>query len=226
MSDADSPTTPQDGSLGSRTTARALKNNPAGLATLRAVARREFVARGYHAVSIRDIAKEAGLSLSVLYHYYASKQELLYGVLNEAVDNFASILEQHSFYGDLNDPVNRFLALVESVIEYRATLQIDSLLFIREVRNLDDDFADRLAGRRDEVRALFDGVIADGREAGVFKTPYPDDARRTLIATLNAIPEWYQSSGTLTVEDLVARYSHLALAIVEYTGSLGTSPLR
>jgi AcrR family transcriptional regulator len=214
-----------EGFGGSRTTARALKNNPAGLATLRDVARREFVERGYHAVSIRDLAKEAGLSLSVLYHYYASKQELLYGVLNEAIDSFHDILARHSFDADTKeDPVKRFLVLVESMVEYRANLRIDSLLFIREIRNLEPDFLERLSSRRADVRGLFDAVIADGIAAGVFKTPYPDDARRTLIATLNAIAEWYRQPGDLTVQMLVARYSRLALALVEYDGDLATTP--
>lgn len=216
--------TKSDGYAGSRTTARAIKNNPAGLATLRDVARREFVERGYHAVSIRDIAKEAGLSLSVLYHYYASKQELLYGVLNEAIDSFHAILEGHLSTAADADPVQRLLVLVESLVEYRANLYIDSLLFIREVRNLEPEYAQRISGRRADIQALFDTVISSGVKAGVFKTPYPDDARRSIIAALNVIPDWYRQPGQLTVEMLAARYMRLALAIVEYDGDLGTSP--
>jgi AcrR family transcriptional regulator len=219
-------TTPQpEGFGGSRTTARALRNNPAGLATLRDVARHAFVERGYHAVSIRDLAREAGLSLSVLYHYYASKQELLYGVLNEAIDSFHDILGRHTAAtGATPDPVDRFLVLVESMVEYRANLRIDSLLFIREIRNLEPEFAERLSGRRADVVGLFDAVIAQGVATGVFKTPYPDDARRTLIATLNAIAEWYRQPGEITVGMLVDRYLRIALAIVEYDGDLDTKP--
>ncbi|KUH87756.1 MULTISPECIES: TetR/AcrR family transcriptional regulator [unclassified Mycobacterium] len=215
-----------DGFGGSRTTARALKNNPAGLGTLRDVARREFVERGYHAVSIRDIAREAALSFSVLYHYYASKQELLYGVLNEAIDSFHDILARHSASDERagDDPVDRFLILIESLVEYRANRRVDSLLFIREIRNLEPEYAERLSDRRAAVAGLLDEVIAQGVKTGAFKTPYPDDARRTLIAALNAIAEWYRPAGNITVDMLVSRYLRIALAIVEYDGDLDIKP--
>jgi AcrR family transcriptional regulator len=205
---------------GSRATARAVKNNPAGLATLRDVARREFVERGFHAVSIRDLAKEAGLSLSVLYHYYASKQELLYSILDEAIDSFHEILARHTPDAESADPVERFLILIESMVDYRATLQIDSLLFIREIRNLEPEYLDQLSSRQADALALFETVIQDGVRDGVFATPYPDDARRTIVAMLNAIPEWYHTPGQITVQTLVSRYTRLALLIVEYTGDL------
>ncbi len=207
------------------TAARASKNSPAGLDTLRDVARREFVAHGYHAVSIRDIAKESGSSLSVLYHYYGSKQELLYGVLNDAIDSFHATLESHAPDLAQNpDPVNRFAAVIQSLVVYRATRKLDSLLFIREFRNLEPKYAQLISRRRADVRELLDTVITDGVAAGVFKTPFPADARRTIVAMLNAIAEWYRQPGELTIEMLVARYTRLALAVVEYTGDLNTKP--
>lgn len=215
------PVPPQPGGGGSRTTARAMRNNPAGLAALRDVARREFVASGYHAVSIRDLAREAGVSLSVLYHYYASKQELLYGVLNDAIDAFHQILAQRMANVDASqDPTGSFLALVQSMVEYRAMLPEESLLFISEFRSLEPQFAERLAGRRDEVGRLFTEAIHNGVRAGVFRTPYPDDARRAIVAMLNGIANWYRTSGPLTVEQLIERYQRLALVIVEFNGDV------
>jgi AcrR family transcriptional regulator len=207
--------------FGSRTTERARRNNPAGLAAIRKVARREFVASGFHAVSIRDLARKAGVSLSVLYHYYASKQELLYGVLNDAIDAFHEIHQRRmAEIGDPADPVLRFLMLVKITVEYRATLPEESLLFIREMRSLQPPFADRLAARRDEVARLYAEAIDEGVRVGAFRTPYPDDARRAVLAMLNAIPNWYRLSGELSLDALVARYQRLALSAVEYGGDL------
>jgi AcrR family transcriptional regulator len=215
------PVMSQPGGGGSRTTARAMRNNPAGLAALRDVARREFVASGYHAVSIRDLAREAGVSLSVLYHYYASKQELLYGVLNDAIDEFHQILARGMADVDVSeDPTRSFLVLVDSTVRYRAKLPDESLLFIREFRSLEPQFAERLAGRRDEVGRLFTEAIHNGVRAGVFRTPYPDDARRAIVAMLNGIANWYRTSGQLTTEQLVERYKRLALVIVEFDGDI------
>ncbi|KUH87731.1 hypothetical protein AU186_03600 [Mycobacterium sp. GA-1999] len=170
------------------------------------------------------MATEAGLSLSVLYHYFATKQELLFDILNEAIDDFHAVLARHAWENASSDPLERFLILVASMVEYRARSPIDSILFIREVRNLDPQYAKQIGVRRSAAQDLFEQVIGDGIDSGVFKTPYPDDAHRAIIAMLNAIPEWYRPSGKLKVENLVARYSRLGLAIVEYVGDLDTLP--
>src|SRR5947209_20601374 len=40
------------------------------------VAGRSFAARGFHAVSMDEIAKQAGISKPMLYHYFRSKEGL------------------------------------------------------------------------------------------------------------------------------------------------------
>src|SRR5207302_10232136 len=45
-----------------------------------------FYQRGFHAVSVRDIATRAGISVSLLYHYFASKDALLQDLLLRSLD--------------------------------------------------------------------------------------------------------------------------------------------
>jgi AcrR family transcriptional regulator len=47
------------------------------------VALAAFAELGYHGVSIRDIAKRSGMSLSALYYHYASKYDLLVALLEK-----------------------------------------------------------------------------------------------------------------------------------------------
>ena len=61
---------------------------PAGHRALLVAASAQFAARGFHAVSIREIAAAAGVSLSALYHYYPSKQALLAALLHEGMDDY------------------------------------------------------------------------------------------------------------------------------------------
>lgn len=41
-----------------------------------------FSRQGYHAVGIRELADAVGLSTSTLYHYYRTKQEILFAVID------------------------------------------------------------------------------------------------------------------------------------------------
>ena len=47
-----------------------------------AVAR--FAARGFAAVGIRELGREVGLNSATLYHYAASKEGLLVGIMRSA----------------------------------------------------------------------------------------------------------------------------------------------
>ena len=47
--------------------------------------------KGYHRTSIRDVARETGFSLAGMYHYFSSKEDLLYQIQHRA---FASLLEE------------------------------------------------------------------------------------------------------------------------------------
>jgi AcrR family transcriptional regulator len=215
------PTTRRSTSLGGAGRRGGAPISHVGVSALREVALRRFVASGYHAVSIRDLAREAGVTLSVLYHHYGSKQELLYQLLDAAVDSFHRIHQQRTQAVDpAEDPVLRYLLLIDAIVRYRALLPNESLLFIREFRNLETQFAERLAHRRNTVATLFSDAITAGVDSGAFSTPFPDDARRSLLATLNSIPNWYRDGGDITVDVLVRRYQRLALVIVEFTGNI------
>src|ERR1700690_2551473 len=45
-----------------------------------------FVARGYHAAAMDEIAERAGVSKPVLYQHFPGKQELYLALLDESVD--------------------------------------------------------------------------------------------------------------------------------------------
>ena len=52
-----------------------------------------FAARGFHAASISDIAKSCNTSKSALYHYYASKEAILFAVMEDHTKQLAEIAE-------------------------------------------------------------------------------------------------------------------------------------
>jgi AcrR family transcriptional regulator len=177
-------------------------------------ARMEFAEKGYGAASIRDIAQRCGMSMSALYHYYPGKQDLLKAILDEGVESYFSACEQ-ALEKAGPDPAERLEVLVEAAVLFRADHPVKSGVMTEE-RSLEPE---NLAAYREQAaRATqqFQEIITAGLRAGVFTTPYPDDARRAIIAMCNAIAQWWRPEGPLTREDLVERYVALALTVVEY----------
>src|SRR5262249_4288492 len=96
-----------------------------GAALIAAAARQAFAEQGYHGVSIRDLAQRADVSLSTMYWFYPSKQDLLFALIQESVRAFAEIYAAALATAD-DDPVSRLDAYVGALIEYRARYQLES----------------------------------------------------------------------------------------------------
>ncbi len=72
--------------------------------------------RGFHQASIREIARAAGLSLAGLYHYVGAKDELLFLVLDRALDTLGGMAD--AALDTARTPQLRLRALVCSHLEY------------------------------------------------------------------------------------------------------------
>jgi AcrR family transcriptional regulator len=72
----------------------------ARLQQIRTAAANLFCRQGYHGVSLRELAKEAGCSLSVIYHYFENKESLF----KEAVfREFSRLIDQMYLTGRPNE---------------------------------------------------------------------------------------------------------------------------
>jgi AcrR family transcriptional regulator len=75
-----------------------------------------FARRGYHQASTREIAQAAGLSLAGLYHYVGTKDELLFLVLDRALDRLIAALDGARAAADSPDAELR--ALVQTHLDF------------------------------------------------------------------------------------------------------------
>ena len=56
---------------------------------------RQFSMKDFHAVNIRDISKESGISTGTIYKYFSSKVDLLFSIIDEKLRDLASLLRMH-----------------------------------------------------------------------------------------------------------------------------------
>lgn len=189
---------------------------------LLAVARREFVERGYGGASIRSIAQKTGVSLSAMYYHYASKQELLAAMLNTGMDSFEQrVLDEVE--AEDPTPTGRLLGFVASLVRFRTLEQEQSQLVQTETRNLEPRFLDAYRERQRRSSEPLRRAVADGVASGEFRTPFPEDSYRSILGMCNAIAHWYEPAGELTVDEIVRRYQALALQVV-YHRDVPTPP--
>ena len=93
-----------------------------------------FVARGYHAAAMDEIADRAGVSKPVLYQHFPGKQELYLALLDESVDRLIEAVEAAlRSTADNRQRVNAtFGAYYEYIAEHTGTFR---LVFESDLRN-------------------------------------------------------------------------------------------
>lgn len=79
-------------------------------------AARIFCDKGYEGASMRDLSRASGMSLAGLYHYFESKEELLYLIQKHA---FQTIIEKvREKLKQSSDPEERLRLFIENHLEY------------------------------------------------------------------------------------------------------------
>jgi AcrR family transcriptional regulator len=173
-----------------------------------------FGAQGFHGASMRDVAKRAGTSLSNLYNYVPSKSRLLAEVLRRANDELAARLRAAvDEAGD--DAASRLREAVRAYVRFIVEHQVAMVVSTSEVRYLTGPDRTTLVAERDATQAVFEEIVAQGVAAGTFRTPYPDDAARTVLTTLGAVAAWYRPEGRLSRGELAEQQARYALALLE-----------
>lgn len=117
-------------------------------------ARDLFARRGFHQTSIREIARATGLSLAGLYHYVGGKDELLFLVLDRALDTLIGALDRALTAA--RSPEGKLLSLVETHLEFGFRQSADLKIINRDWELLPEPRRSEIAAKRGQYlqRAL------------------------------------------------------------------------
>src|SRR5207253_9692675 len=100
-------------------------------AAVLAAAGQVFAQRGYEGATMLDVAQAAGFSKAGVYHYYASKEHLLHGLLAGSLREVVCDLEAAD-PGAAVEPAERLAALVDAYVRSFSTrLRVVTPLLLR-----------------------------------------------------------------------------------------------
>lgn len=170
--------------------------------------------KGFHGTSIRDIAERADMSVSSMYHYFGSKQDLLHEILRRGMVALTANAQAARDTAP-PDPVARFDAMVRAHVVLHTQIPRESLLTNRDFFSLSPDRRQDIINKRDEYEALFTSELQAGLRDGSCRFPHPAEAVRAVIAMCSAVGTWYRPGGELSPDQIADRYSRLALSMIE-----------
>lgn len=83
-------------------------------AKIREAAIELFMRKGYHATSIDDVSKQAGVSKGLLYNYYKGKEELLGAMVEARIGELIQVMEKAEAMGT---PAEQLKHIVEGAVD-------------------------------------------------------------------------------------------------------------
>jgi len=175
------------------------------------VASELFHANGYAATSVRDIARALDIQGASLYAHVASKEDLLWSIVDRAATAFEQAAERALEETTSDDPVERLAAIVEAHVEVVTADPERASVFVTEWRHLSPERRSAIGARRDEYESRLRSVIADGMAIGAFAAVDPALAATFLLTALNGIATWYRPDGRLSADRIADHYVDLTV---------------
>jgi AcrR family transcriptional regulator len=166
-----------------------------------------FAKNGYDRTSMAEVAAACGVSKALLYHYYVSKESLLFDILH---DHLQGLLDAIGAIDSRPAPRARLRALVGALLDAYRDADDQHKIQINELGKLP---LERQKALKDMERSLV-GVFADaiaainpviGRDKGLLKP-----ITMSLFGMLNWHYMWFRERGGMTRED----YADLATTLL------------
>ncbi len=175
------------------------------LDALLAAAAKTFAERGYHATSMRDLARTSGFSLAGMYHYVESKQALLFQIQDRC---FTLVLEgAHAAVATATEPEARLRAFIRHHVTFFAAHMDEMKVLAHEEAELTGTMRAQIRRRKKEYVGLLAQLLGDvpGAQAD------PHIAAYALFGMMNWIYTWYHPAGPTSPATLAEELASLFL---------------
>jgi AcrR family transcriptional regulator/transcriptional regulator with XRE-family HTH domain len=185
---------------------------PLGFDPVLSAALKEFVAIGYHGATVRGIAARSGLSVSGIYHYYISKQQMLVSILDHTMTDLLARATAARAEG--RDAVERFSLLIEHLTLFHTHRRELGFVGASEMRSFDTENRQRIANLRITQQHMVDHEVEEAARLGRFRTDHPHEAARAVVTMCTALPTWWRPDGAYGPEQMAEQYVGFALDLM------------
>ena len=181
-----------------------------------------FYHKGYFATSVSEIAGQCGIQKASIYYHYPSKEAILFHIQKITMEELTGYL-RGSLDG-LGDVEARMRAAVHSHVRFHLNRQRETFIANSELRGLTPEHYREIVGQRDEYEQIFQNIIEEGCESGVFAPVDVKIISYAILTLCNAGAIWFKPEGRMPVDAIAEIYETFVLQGLK-AGRLGPPPM-
>jgi len=163
-----------------------------------------FARHGFANTSVQQIVEAAGVTKGAMYHYFRSKDDLLFGIYEHLLtlqgEHLRAILAGGHTTGGLStaplSTAETLRAACIDVIETSIEFLDEGTVFFRSANMLSPQRQLDVKHRRRVYNDQFAALVEAGQDEGLYRTDIP---RAILVANffsdLHYLPQWYSPDG-------------------------------
>jgi AcrR family transcriptional regulator len=166
-----------------------------------------FAREGFPAAKMQDVAQACGATKSMLYHYFPTKDDLLFAMLDEHLQRLIGGLEEA--VASKASARDRLHLMVEAYTQKSAQSRRRHMVAMNDVKFLPKAKQTPLINLQRQLAELVAQLLRElnpGLPDAVYK-PYT----MMLLGMLNWADFWYKPSGTVKPQELCDRMARLFL---------------
>ena len=160
----------------------------------------QFDAVGYHQTTVADIGEAMGLSKASVYHYFSSKDEILFWIHEDFVDE---LITRHE--ARLRTPMpaaQSLLELIGDMLDVVENSRSEVRVFFEHFRELTPEQQAPIRVKRARYQTFVEDVIRRGIETGELRDLDPRLTTLALFGMCNWAYQWFSPDGPLRSRQL------------------------
>lgn len=153
-----------------------------------------FASQGYANTSVQQVVEAAGVTKGALYHYFKSKDDLLFGIyerlLSLQTEHLDAIVERGA------PTAETLRAVCVDVIETSVDHLLEGTVFFRSAHMLSAPRQQEVTQRRRAYHDRFAGLIEAGQAEGLYRADVPVAVLVAhFFSDLHYLSHWYKPDG-------------------------------
>ncbi len=169
-----------------------------------------FAEKGYANTSVQEVVERAGVTKGAMYHYYRSKDDLLFGIY----ERMLTLQRDH-----LDEIIARGLPTHETlraacidVVETSIDALREGTVFFRSAHMLSPDRQQEVTRRRREYNDAFAAIVRQGQAEDLYRDDIPVAVLvANFFSDLHYLSHWYKPTGAESKSQVAEQITDLFL---------------
>jgi AcrR family transcriptional regulator len=172
-----------------------------------------FAKKGFDRTSVQEIVEAAGVTKGAMYHYFGSKDDLLYEIYARVLREQTRQLES---VASSDAPLRERLGAAASDVVVSSIDNLDdNTIFLQSMHQLSPEKRKAVRAERRKYHERFRRLIEEGQAGGDFRADKPADlVVDFFFGSVHHLGSWYRRGGPLAAREVGDHFADLLLSML------------